>query len=45
MRKLTCHCEQVFNVDLPESVNLDTNPEIVCRYRERRLSFLRLPIL
>lgn len=29
MRKLTCHCEQVFNVDLPESVNLDTNPKIV----------------
>lgn len=29
MRKLTCHCEQVFNVDLPEVVNLDEQPEIV----------------
>ncbi len=29
MRKLTCHCEQVFNVDLPESVDLDANPETI----------------
>lgn len=29
MRKLTCHCEQVFNVDIPEVVNLDSNPEII----------------
>jgi len=29
MRKLTCHCEQVFNVDLPEIVNLDTDKAII----------------
>ena len=29
MRKLTCHCEQTFNVDLPEVVNLDEKSEIV----------------
>lgn len=29
MRKITCHCEQVFNVDLPESVNLDLEPGII----------------
>jgi hypothetical protein len=29
MRKLTCHCEQVFNVDLPEIVNLDEHPETI----------------
>ncbi len=29
MRKITCHCEQVFSVDLPETVNLDSNPELV----------------
>ena len=29
MRKLTCHCEQVFNVDLPEVVNLDSDTSII----------------
>ncbi len=29
MRKITCHCEQVFSVDLPETVNLDEKPEII----------------
>ena len=29
MRKLTCPCEQVFNVDIPEVVNLDSSPEII----------------
>lgn len=29
MRKLTCHCEQTFNVDLPETVNLDERAELV----------------
>jgi len=29
MRKLTCHCEQVFNVDLPEVVNLDSDSTII----------------
>lgn len=29
MRKLTCPCEQVFNIDLPEVVNLDLTPEII----------------
>jgi hypothetical protein len=29
MRKLTCHCEQTFSVDIPETVNLDDRPEIV----------------
>lgn len=27
MRKLTCHCEQTFNVDLPEVVNIDESKE------------------
>ncbi len=27
MRKLTCPCDQVFSVDFPESVNLDSAPE------------------
>ena len=27
MRKLTCHCEQTFNVDLPEIENIDENKE------------------
>jgi hypothetical protein len=31
MRKLTCHCEQVFNVDLPETVNLDSDPGIIAQ--------------
>jgi len=25
MRKITCHCEQVFSVDIPDVVNLDTS--------------------
>lgn len=29
MRKLTCHCEQVFNVDFPETVNLDEDSGII----------------
>lgn len=29
MRKFTCPCEQVFNVDFPEVVNLDSTPEIL----------------
>lgn len=29
MRKITCHCEQVFSADLPETVNLDESPEII----------------
>jgi hypothetical protein len=29
MRKLACPCEQVFNYDFPDSVNLDSNPEII----------------
>jgi len=29
MRKLTCHCEQVFNVDLSEVVNLDSDKNII----------------
>lgn len=29
MRKITCHCEQTFSVDLPETVNLDDNPDII----------------
>lgn len=29
MRKLTCHCDQTFNVDLPETVDLDANGEII----------------
>lgn len=29
MRKITCHCEQVFSADLPETVNLDENPGIL----------------
>ncbi len=31
MRKLTCHCEQVFNVDLPETVNVDESPDVIAR--------------
>lgn len=34
MRKLTCHCEQVFNVDLPEVVNLDETPGIIAQIAE-----------
>ncbi|MFQ3547213.1 MAG: CpXC domain-containing protein [Termitinemataceae bacterium] len=26
---ITCQCEHVFNVDIPEEVNLDTNPQAV----------------
>lgn len=29
MRKLTCHCDQTFNVDLPETVDLDERKELV----------------
>lgn len=29
MRKLTCPCEQVFNFDFPDVVNLDSTPEII----------------
>ncbi|ULQ59960.1 CpXC domain-containing protein [Brucepastera parasyntrophica] len=29
MRKITCLCEQTFNADLPETVNIDENPELV----------------
>ncbi len=29
MRKLTCHCEQTFNADIPETVNLDDSPEVI----------------
>lgn len=29
MRKLTCHCDQTFSVDLPETVNLDERTELV----------------
>lgn len=29
MRKITCHCDQTFSVDLPETVNLDENPGII----------------
>ncbi len=29
MRKITCHCEQTFSVDLPETVNLDEKPDII----------------
>lgn len=29
MRTLTCHCEQTFNVDIPETVNLDNTPEVI----------------
>lgn len=29
MRKLTCPCEQVFNFDFPEVVNLDSTPELI----------------
>ncbi len=29
MRKITCHCEQEFSVDIPETVDLDKNPAIL----------------
>jgi len=29
MRSITCHCEQVFEADLPEIVDLDMNPDLV----------------
>jgi hypothetical protein len=29
MRKLTCPCEQEFNVDLPDVINLDASPDAV----------------
>lgn len=29
MRKITCNCEQVFNVDIPDTVDLDTNSEVI----------------
>lgn len=29
MRKITCHCEQEFNVDIPETVDLDKSPSIL----------------
>ncbi|MBN2812361.1 MAG: hypothetical protein JXP39_10760 [Spirochaetales bacterium] len=29
MRELTCHCDQTFSVDLPETVNLDERPEVI----------------
>ena len=29
MRKLTCHCEQTFNVDLPETVNIDESEGVL----------------
>lgn len=29
MRKITCHCEQEFSVDIPETVNLDDNPDVL----------------
>jgi hypothetical protein len=31
MRKLTCHCDQVFNVDIPDTFNLDDNPEVIAQ--------------
>jgi hypothetical protein len=29
MRTLTCHCEQIFKVDLAELVNLDSTPDVI----------------
>jgi hypothetical protein len=34
MRKITCHCDQVFNADIPELVNLDNNPEVIARIQD-----------
>jgi len=34
MRKLTCPCEQVFSVDFPEVVNLDTTPEVIVKIED-----------
>ncbi len=31
MRKITCHCEQEFSVDIPETVNLDDTPAELSR--------------
>ncbi len=29
MRKITCHCEQEFSVDIPETVDLDKSPSVL----------------
>ncbi len=34
MRKITCQCEQVFNVDMGDSVDLDADPSLVASIKE-----------
>lgn len=36
MRKLTCHCEQTFMVDLPEIVTIDSQNNIISQIAEGR---------
>lgn len=34
MRKITCQCEQVFNVDMGDSVDLDADPSLIASIKQ-----------